>query len=219
MKNIRLHFSKTFDVRYISHLDLTRVFSRAVRQSRLPFWYTEGFNTHLYLTFSLPLSLGFESICETVDLRLLDDDMPFDALFSINGFLPYGLEIFNCAPPKHKTGEIGFARYIVELDDLAEGPRGVASILRELYSRDSICVAKKTKSGEKTVDIKPMIHSFSVESYGDRCALDVTVSAGSDGSLNPSLIVGELERMMGHEADHCLIKRVQVLTKSLEVFE
>ncbi len=219
MKNIRLHFSKTFDARYISHLDLTRVFARAVRQSGLPFWYTEGFNTHLYLTFALPLSLGFESICETVDLRLTDDDVPLYRLSSINDFLPCGIEIFNCALPKYRTGEIGFARYTVELDDGAEGVGALSSALGRLLSRDSIPVQKKTKSGERTVDIMPMVHSFSVSDYTDRCTLDITVRAGSESSLNPMLIVGELERTLGHQLDHCLVKRVQILTKELRVFE
>ena len=74
MINVRLHFSKTFEAKYISHLDLARCFSRALKKSGLDLWYTEGFNTRLYLTFALPLSLGLESLCETVDIRLINDE-------------------------------------------------------------------------------------------------------------------------------------------------
>ena len=66
--DVRLFYSKTGSAKYISHLDTMRAFQRAFRRCRdLDFWYTEGFNPHLYLTFALPLSLGYESGAETVD--------------------------------------------------------------------------------------------------------------------------------------------------------
>ncbi|MBQ9964192.1 MAG: DUF2344 domain-containing protein, partial [Clostridia bacterium] len=57
---MRITFSKTGSARYISHLDLNRTMTRAVRRAGLPIWYTEGFNRHPYLTFAAPLSLGYE---------------------------------------------------------------------------------------------------------------------------------------------------------------
>ena len=67
-------------MRFISHLDMTRFMARVIRRAELPVWYTEGFNPHLYMTFALPLSLGFESEYEVVDIRLLDDGYPIDTL-------------------------------------------------------------------------------------------------------------------------------------------
>ena len=68
MKDIRIRFEKTGRARYISHLDLTRAMTRAVRRAGLPIWYTEGFNKHPYLTFAAPLSLGFEGTDESLSL-------------------------------------------------------------------------------------------------------------------------------------------------------
>ena len=67
---VRIFFSKSGRARYISHLDLNRTMTRAVRRAGLPIWYTEGFSRHPYLTFAAPLSLGFEGERETMDLRL-----------------------------------------------------------------------------------------------------------------------------------------------------
>ena len=67
-------------MRFISHLDMTRFMSRTIRRAELPVWYTEGFNPHLYMTFALPLSLGFESDYEVVDIRLLDDNYDISTL-------------------------------------------------------------------------------------------------------------------------------------------
>ena len=61
MKNVRVFFEKHGPCKYISHLDTNRVMLRAIGKSRLDIWYTEGFNRHAYITFALPLSLGFAS--------------------------------------------------------------------------------------------------------------------------------------------------------------
>ena len=60
MRCVRVWFHKTGPIRYISHLDLMRTMTRAIRRSRIPLWYTEGFNPHPYMTFALPLSLGMQ---------------------------------------------------------------------------------------------------------------------------------------------------------------
>ena len=73
MKDYRIAFEKRGRVRYISHLDLNRCMLRAVRRSGLPAWYTEGFHPHMYLMFPLALSLGTESICEVMDIRLTEE--------------------------------------------------------------------------------------------------------------------------------------------------
>ena len=62
MQEIRLRFSKTDQAKYISHLDTNRVFSRAFARAKIDLWFTEGFNPHPYMSFSLPLSLGVESL-------------------------------------------------------------------------------------------------------------------------------------------------------------
>ena len=57
MKTVRVFFAKEGRLKYISHLDVTRCLARVFKRSRLPIWYTQGFNPHAYLTFALPLPL------------------------------------------------------------------------------------------------------------------------------------------------------------------
>ena len=59
MKLVRIFFEKRDRARYISHLDITRCLSRAFARTDIPVWYTEGFNPRIYMTFALPLSLGY----------------------------------------------------------------------------------------------------------------------------------------------------------------
>ena len=64
MREVRLRFSKTGRLKYISHLDINRAMSRALKRAQIPLWYTEGFNPHPYMSFSLPLSLAKALIYE-----------------------------------------------------------------------------------------------------------------------------------------------------------
>ena len=69
MTTIRIFFEKCGESAYISLLDLQRVFHRVLKRSGLPVWYTMGFNPHIYLSFSCPLSLGQESLCESCEVK------------------------------------------------------------------------------------------------------------------------------------------------------
>ena len=65
-------------MRFVSHLDMNRFMTRVIRKTNIPVWYTQGFNSRLYIAFALPLSLGFESDYEAMDLKITDDGYSHD---------------------------------------------------------------------------------------------------------------------------------------------
>ena len=69
MTTVRIFFEKCGEAAYISLLDLQRVFHRMLKMSNLPVYYTQGFNPHIYLSFTCPLSLGQESLCESCEVK------------------------------------------------------------------------------------------------------------------------------------------------------
>ena len=109
MREVRIWFVKRGEARYISHLDLNRFMLRALRRTKLPIWYTEGYNPHPYLTFSLPLSLGFESVCESMDLRIMQDDCSNEEVFRrLSAAMPESLAILKVTDPLMKQKCIRF---------------------------------------------------------------------------------------------------------------
>lgn len=80
MKTIRIWFKKQRTAKYISHLDMVRLMERAIHKAKLPFWYTEGFNPHVFLTINMPISLGYTGLRESMDVKLLEDDLPFSEI-------------------------------------------------------------------------------------------------------------------------------------------
>ena len=212
MKTERLFFKKLGEMRYISHLDIYRTFQRAIVRSGLDVWYTEGFNAHLYLSFPLALSLGFESDCEIAEIKLLRDEE--NIAERVNRFLPDGLEVFAAAEAQMDSNDIDAARYFIEIDDNGMSPESLLNYWNDLIAKPAILVKKKTKKGKlKEVDLKEDIKSERAWIEDGMLRIDVTVSAGNQKNLNPNTLLSCMYEMMGREADHWLIKRVQWLTK------
>lgn len=184
MKNVRIYFKKQGRMKFVSHLDMTRVMSRLIKKSGIPVWYTEGFNKHIYMNFALPLSLGFEGLYEIMDIRLNDDDYKYEEVLSrMQAVCPEGIEITAVAEPIKHTKEIGFAEHTLDFDEISDVMK---EKLLEFFSRDSVLCEKKGKKGRiKEIDIVPKIRESRVEDN----RIILILAAGSEDNLNPTLVM------------------------------
>lgn len=195
MKNARIWFKKDFECRFISHLDLNRCMLRALHKSKLPIWHTEGFNPHPFATFPLPLSLGFRGINECMDVKLEDDNYPFDDIITkLNDCLPKGIRVFAVTEPVMKAGKIAFAEFTLKIGDDKVSSHKIYEQIQALLNQDTIEIEKKSKKDLKTVDIKPNIKSFILEEKFDYVLLSVVLSAGSTDNVNPNLLLTALKK-------------------------
>lgn len=220
MKNVRIFFEKSGACKYISHLDTNRVMLRAIGKSRLNIWYTEGFNRHAYITFALPLSLGFGSTCESMDFRVLDDDEDLNAIPErLNACLPAGIRVYRCAEAVHKPAAIESAKYDIKLEAMNDGEisdKELYDKLREFIALPEILVEKKTKKGMKEVDIKQYILDIGF-GEGEKPAFTLTLPAGATLNINPNLLINAFAERAGIEL-HADITRVGVYIKGGEDF-
>ena len=220
MKNVRVFYRKSGACKYISHLDTNRVMIRAIGKSRLNIWRTEGFNQHAYITFALPLSLGFASECESMDFRVLDDNEDLSAIPErLNDCLPEGIRIFRCAEAIHKPAAIDSAKYAVTLEPMNEGEISAEELSAKLESfiaLPEIIVPKKTKKGMKDVDIKPYVLAFE-QKAGEKAAFDLTLPAGSTLNINPNLLIQAFSDSLGVEL-YADVTRIGIYTKEGEDF-
>lgn len=181
MKNVRVFFEKKDKMKFISHLDMNRFFTRVLRKSGLPIWYTEGFNPHPYLTFALPLSLGFESNYEILDFKILDDDFPLDKVgAALSSVLPSGINVLSVAEPKEKAGKIAFAGFdiIFENSDIAQS-------FFDYLNGKNIVITKKTKRGQ--IKIEEISEKIIFKAINDKI-VSVILPAGND-NINPTLLL------------------------------
>lgn len=218
MKNVRIWFKKDFECRYISHLDLNRAMLRALHKSKIPIWHTEGFNPHPFATFPLPLSLGFRGVNECMDVRLEDEDFPFDAIRTrLNACLPRGIRVFDVTEAVMKAGKVAYASFTVRVGVPDKPSSLVAAQLSALLEHDSIQIEKKSKKGMKTVDIKPGVKAYTVTEQFDVAVLETVLSAGSSDNVNPQLLIDALTKETGlaYEVD---ITRNDLYNANMEPF-
>jgi len=92
-QKIKLTFSKTGDMRFVSHLDLMRLFQRAARRADLPVTITKGFSPHLKISIARALKLGFQSESEEAVFYMDKSLEPEFFVKSINEKLPHGVKV------------------------------------------------------------------------------------------------------------------------------
>lgn len=188
MKNIRIWFKKTDTAKYISHLDLSRCMTRAIHKAKLPFWYTEGFNPHVFLTITMPISLGYTGLRESMDVRLLDDDYPFEDIISkLNQGLPKDVQCYEVTEIVMKPSEVNYSEYVVGIE--CEDSEKMKNEFLEILSRDEVLTEKKTKKGIKEIDIKPEFQNIDFDSSDkNKLSIHMILLSSNNGSINPKLL-------------------------------
>ena len=216
---IRGVFEKTGRARFISHLDLVRTMQRAMKRSKIPVWYTQGFNPRIYLNFPLALSLGVESSVEIMDFEIIEK-VPYDKLCDdINKVLPEGIRFLSMASHVCKNKDVAFAEY--EIEFYADGISGkdMNDALDSVMQMEKIEFEKHSKSkGIILVDIKPHIDIKSRD-YSDECLkIQLRLPAGMDLNLNSNIFTDAFSKYSGIEFNRVCVKRTKILKKNGTVF-
>lgn len=207
MNNVRIFFSKTGRAIYISHLDLYRVFQRAVKRCKLPVWETQGFNPHIYITFALPLALGTEGICESLDTKLTEDISFEEICERLNSALPRDIRVLSASEPVYKNTDIEKSEYEIRIS--TEWDK-----LTEFFAQEKIITEKKTKKGISEVDLKPVIEIAEMKDG----FISMRLPSGTQTNFNANLVFEAFEKQYGIEIDTLNVKRTVVYCQNGEIF-
>lgn len=216
---VRMSFEKKGMAKFISHLDTVRCITRAMKRACVPVWFTEGFNPHAFLTFAMPLSLGFESLCETVDFRLMEEIDLNELAERLNKALPVDITVKEIYVYETSPNDIRWAEYKIIFnnpDDL------LLAQAEKILSADEIIVLKKAKKGrnkvEKEVNIKEHIKSFELTEDNGKLVLNTVLSSGTSININPMLLIGALVKGTETDEQDVDIIKVQSYTESMDIF-
>ncbi len=221
MREVRLIFSKTDRCKYISHLDINRCMARAFARAEVPLWFTEGFNPHPYMSFSLPLSLGVESCCESVDLRIVGDISNSTLKDNINKMLPSGIRIVDVIDDFRDSSEIAFSDYVYKIE-FRDNALALDKI-KALLDADEIPAEKKAKKGKRRIvketNIKPFIDKYSISVRGTDIVLNIRLAAGNERNLNPTLLFDTIIKLIDMDYEWRSIARISLLDKNYKIFK
>ena len=181
MADIRVCFTKTGKLKYISHLDLQRAIHRLLVRSGLPISFSEGFNPHPRLNIALPLSIFQEGERELFDFRLTKDVPIEEIKEKLQSAVFPEMEIVEVSLA---VGKLHTKRAVwrLELETKMELNDFVSAFDREMT------VVKQTKNGDKLVDISPMVKFISAQPVENGIIARVELPAEGGNYLNPSYV-------------------------------
>ncbi len=220
MEELRIKYSKTGSLKYISHLDETRCFARAFARADIPLWHTEGYNPHTYMNFLLPLALGVESQCEFMDVKFSTEINCSDLKERMNKTLPSGLQILDVYADGKSREKIASAQYIFSVKFI--NLNAASKKLQIILNSDAIMAQKSKKSGKKKiicdVNLKERIYKSSVKFEGNMVVIDTLLKAGVHENLNPILLFDTLIKSVGENYDFYSIKKTNLFDSSMIEF-
>ena len=193
---LRVKFKKVGQLQYISHLDLVRTVHKIVVRSKLPLWYTEGFNPKPKLIFAAPLSVGTESVCEFLDIRLNERISPDLAMQMLNSNMTDEMQVLSAYYPETKPTDLKWLAYTLRIDTEGAGEE-LALKIGAALKKERIEVVKKGKKGEVLTDIKPLVKSADATFEDGEIRISCVLSADSAGFLNPEYIIKYLRAECG----------------------
>ncbi len=215
----RALFEKTGMARFISHLDLMRLFQRAFKRAGLPLTHTQGFNPRPSVSIALPLSLGAESHCELLDFDL-EQPVPLEDIRDrLNAALIGGIhvrEVYD-GGAKIKFLSLLQSRLILEYDNgIPEGGEGA---IRELFTQEELILEKKNKNGVTQQNIIPMIRELEISRISEgELELDL-LHCCQNPSLNPMQLGAAIEKYLPELAPNYIrVCREEIYTEDKNVF-
>ena len=198
----RVKYTKGSELRFVSHLDLMKLFQRAVRRAGLPIGYSHGFNPHQLMSFGNPLSLGMTSIAEYCDMEFDTETDPEEITKRLRAVMNDGIEIIRISrlPQQVLTAmaELRACEYEAALDRKIDG---LGEKIKAFMAQKEIIALKKTKSFLKETDIRPDIFEMEDISDDETSKIRMLLAAGSTRSLRADLTVQAFYDFIGAEYD------------------
>ena len=195
-RTVRVKFRKVGNLQYISHLDLQRSFARILVRAGLPLWYTQGFNPHIKMVFGMPLPVGCESECEYLDIRLERDMSNEEIKARLNAELTAELAVSEVYVPTRKFTDVAFAAYDFTLHT-AGADEDMAARVRAVLQKSPLTVLKKSKSGEKEIDLSAYIRTADARYADGNIEMRAVLAAGEGNYVSPEALVTVLRRELG----------------------
>ena len=206
MRNVRVRYEKTGDAKFVSHLDLVRAFSRAIRRAGFKVYYSEGFNPHIKIQFLPPLSLGYESLCEAFDIKVIDETTDEEIVEKLCKVLPETLKVTRAYEPQSSFSDIASVLYGISFE-------GDVDAAVEVLRRKELYIEKKTKRGQINVDIGATL--FSVENFEGELQVSFPMC---EGNINPRHVVEALNTYGGMKIEDFRCIRRELFAADGKIF-
>ena len=191
-QRLRITFSKGENLRYISHLDLTRTWERALRRAGIPVFYSKGYHPHPKMVFAAALPVGCTGAAEVMDIKLDQPVPPRRVMRGLAHRLPDGLTVIDTVPVYGRAPALPTLLHgadyevVIEVQESIETAREACATL---LARNTI---PKTYR-DKEYDLRPLIDQLQVvKAKGQYLLMQMQLAAGQRGTGRPIEVLDAL---------------------------
>jgi radical SAM-linked protein len=155
-KNLKVSFSKKGQAKYFGHLELVRIFLRAISRAEIPIKFTQGFHPKPKISFEDPLPVGLEGLNEKFYVSLRGDVEAQRIVGQLNKHLPKGIRVLTCqlAPAKPVSNGVTSATYLVTKKDGFFNEKDLTCFKNK---KQLIVTRTGPKGKTKNIDLKDMV--------------------------------------------------------------
>ena len=201
---IAVKFIRTGLGKYVSHLDMQRLFSRALKRTALPVKYSSGFNPHINLSFASALAVGMESCGEYLEFQTTGDVDTKRVLIALNETLPAGFRAVACGVLPDGEKKLMAATDRAEYRVLPRANEGRFIVEMDKLMACGEYVAEKKKEGKtRKVDIRPLIYGCSSLDGGGELLM---LALSGEKSLSPMFLMEALKNGTGLDFEPIVVR-------------
>jgi len=191
---LRIKYTKTGVLRFIGHLDIMRLFQKAIRRAKLDVAYSKGFSPHQIISFAAPMPLGMTSEGEYFDGDFESITSTEDMINRLNSTMPEGVKVLDIVQlqegAKPSMSVVTASDYYIYKNEECKNDflQQLIANIDSFMSQETIEIIKKTKTKEEMSDIKPGIYKLEKKDDG----IYMLLASGSVLNLKPELVVEAL---------------------------
>ncbi len=195
MNRLRIRFKRGEEIKFISHLDLIRVWQRAFRRAGVVLAYSEGFNPHPRISLASPLALGITAEAELMDVYTVQAMSSHAFTAMVAPELPVGLSISQVFPMPLEAptlqAQIRFAEFEVRVH--VNDPELVKQKVASLLACETFPWQHQRDTGIKSYDLRKLVDNLWLVSFEDGVAvLGMKLRCDSEGAGRPEQVVKAL---------------------------
>ena len=214
MQRLRIRFCRGEEIKFISHLDIMRLWQRALNRAGVPLAYSEGFNPHPRISLAAPLALGVISEAELMDIVLAKWVSPHSFTTAVGQQLPSGIKIqqvYNMPMTMPSLqSQVRYAEYKVELET-GKGQKDIESAMASLLATEHLPWQHQRDTGPRHYDLRVLIDDlWLVDWCSGYCTIGMRLRCDSGGSGRPEQVAAAL----GFEQYPKSIHRTKLILKT-----
>ena len=212
-----MEFTKGGYMKYISHLDIMRLFKNAFKIAGIKPVYSQGFNPHPKMSFAQPLTLGYSSSCELVEFETDSAMTPSEMSGKMNAVLPDGINVTDCkiyGGGKSLAAMVFAAAYEITIPVGSGYDRDINELCHCFLSQENIYAVKRHKKTgmEKETDIKGKIKELELSMVDGKIIMNTKLDAGSNSNVSPELLITSFVEFAGltTKRDEINVERIKL---------